>query len=146
MGKTFLADIPDNYAHQVFTNAGVASNGANAVIASAAFVAPNNLIVNRAWYMPWANAATKGTATTSATYKRINLLNGGTSGTGTTIIASCNLTASIASRGSKAFATTANNTVSAGYILYFSALTVGGTSDDGTQLQAGVLEIEYELL
>ena len=146
MGKTYQADIPGNYFHQVFTNAGVASNGANALIASAAFVTPNNVKVKRAWYIPWANAATKGTATTSATYKRINLLNGGTSGTGTTIVASCNITASVGSKTSKAFSTTSNNTVTSGGILYFSALTVGGTSDDGTALQAGVLQVEYELL
>ena len=146
MGKTFQADLVDAWYHQVFTNAGVASNGANAVIASAGFVVPDNLQVNRVWYQPWANAATKGTATTSATYKRVNLYNGGTAGTATTLMASCNITASIASRGSKAFATTASNTASGGEILYFSALTVGGTSDDGTELKAGVLQIEYELL
>ena len=146
MGKTFLADTPGNYFHVNFSNASVASNGADAVIASAAFVAPNNIKVTNVWFVPWADQSTKGTATTSATYKRINLLNGATSGTGTTIVASCNLTASVASRGSKAFSTTANNTLSSGQMLYFSALTVGGTSNDGTILQSGVLQIEYQLL
>jgi hypothetical protein len=146
MGKSFLADISGNSWQLNFTNASVASDGANAVIASQAFVAPADIKVKRAWFVPWADQATKGTATTSATYKRVNILNGGTSGTGTTIMASCNLTASVASRGSKAFATTANNTASGGEMLYFSALTVGGTSNDGTILRAGVLQIEYELL
>jgi len=146
MGKTALADVIGNAFQANFTNAGVASNAANAVVASAAFVAPNDIKVKQAWYIPWANACTKGTATTSATYKRVTLVNGGTSGTGTTLIASCNITASIASRGSKAFATTASNTASGGEMLYFSALTVGGTSDDGTELKTGILQIEYELL
>ena len=146
MGKSFLADIPANSFQLNFTNASVASDGANAVVASAAFCAPADIKVKRAWYVPWADAATKGTATTSATYKRINLLNGGTAGTATTIVASANITASIASRGSKAFTTTSNNTASGGEILYFSALTVGGTSNEGTILRAGVLQIEYELL
>jgi len=146
MGKTFQADISDAWYHAIFTNASVASNSANAVVASAGFICPDNLQVNRVWYQPWTDASVVGTATTSATYKRINLYNGATSGTGTTIMASCNITASIASRGSKAFATTASNTASGGEILYFSALTVGGTNDDGTILRAGVLQIEYELL
>src|SRR4030065_59677 len=146
MGKTFLVGIPDNSFCRNFTAASVASDGSNAVVASAAFIAPNSIKVKNAWYIPWADAATVGTATTSATYRRINLLNGGTSGTGTTIVASCNMTASVASRGSKAFATTANNTLSSGQMLYFSQLTVGGTDDDGTVLQSGVLQIEYQLL
>jgi len=146
MGKTYLADVPGNYFHINFTNASVASNGGNAVIASAAMVAPNDMKVTNAWFIPWADQSTKGTATTSATYKRITLVNGGTSGTGTAIMASCNLTASVASRGSKAFSTTASNTMSAGEMFYFSALTVGGTSNDGTTLQSGVLQVEYQLL
>jgi hypothetical protein len=146
MGKTFLADIPGNYFHQVFTNASVASNGGNAVVASACFVAPNNIEVKRAWYAPWANACTKGTATSSATYRRLTVVNGGSAGTGTTIMASANITASIASRGTKAFTTTANNTANSGEILYFSQATVGGTCDDTTELQSGVLQLEYELL
>jgi len=149
MGKIFQADIPGNFNHAIFTNASVASNGSDAVIASHGFRAPSDIKVKAVYYQPWANAATKGTATTSATYKRINLYNGGSTGTATAttgLIASCNITASIASRGSKAFSTTSNNTASAGEILYFSALTVGGTSDDGTTLQSGVLQIDYELI
>ena len=146
MGKTFLADIPGNLFQNVFTAASVASDGANAVVASAAFYAPNDIKLTRAWFVPWANQATVGTATTSATYKRLTICNGGTSGTGTTLMASCNLTASVASRGSKAFSTTASNTMSSGEMLYFSQLTVGGTDDDGTILQSGVLQIEYQLL
>ena len=145
MGKTYQADVPGNYFHQVFTNASVAS-GTDALVASQAFIAPQNVKVKRVWFVPWADQATQGTATTSATYRRVNLLNGGTGGTGTTIIASCNITASVGSITSKAFTTTSNNTVTSGGILYFSALTVGGDDNDGTILQSGVLEVEYELL
>jgi hypothetical protein len=145
MGKNFLADVPGNSFQKIFTAASVASN-ADGIVGTAALVAESNMKIKRAWFIPWADQATQGTATTSATYRRINILNGSTDGSGTAIIASCNITASIASRGSKAFATTANNTVSAGYMVYFSALTVGGTDNDGTILQAGVIQLEYELL
>jgi len=147
MGKTALADIIGNSFCKNFTVASVASDGAGAVVASAAFLAANSLKVKSAWYIPWADAATVGTATTSATYRRLTLRNGGTSGTSTTIVASANLVASVASRGSKGFTTTANNTLSSGQMLYFSQETIGGADDDdGTVLQAGVLQIEYELI
>jgi len=145
MGKVFLADIPDAKFHKIFTCASIASD-TDAEVASVGFIAPNDLSIQRVWYQPWADQATQGTATTSATYRRFQLCNGGTAGTSTTVIASVNITASIASRGSKAFSTTASNTASAGEILFFSALTVGGNNDDGTILQSGVLQVEYELL
>ena len=145
MATNLQGDIPGNFFHQVFTNASAASN-ANLLIASAGFVAPANIKIKRAWYQPWSNAATVGTATSSASYRRINLYNGGTAGTGTTIIASLNITASIASRGTKAFATTTNNTVAGGGVLFFSALTVGAATAEGTDLETGVLQVEYELI
>ena len=145
MGKSHLADIPDNSFQKVFTCASVASD-ADGIVGSQAFVAPGNLKIKRAWYIPWTDQATIGTATTSATYRRINLLNGSTGGVGTVIMASCDITASVASKASKAFSTTANNTAAASEILYFSALTVGGDDNDGSILRAGVLQVEYELL
>ena len=145
MGKVFLADVPDAKFQKIFTCASVASD-TDAVVGSTGLVVGNDLSIQRVWYQPWADQATQGTATTSATYRRINLYNGGTAGTAVTIMASVNITASIASRGSKAFSTTASNTASAGEILFFSALTVGGDNDDGTILQSGVLQVEYELL
>ena len=145
MGKSFLADIPANSFQKVYTVESVASN-ADSVIGSAALVAQANLKLKRAWYIPWVDQGTIGTATTSATYRRIQICNGGTAGTATTIMASANIVASIASRGSKAFTTTSNNTASGGEMIYFSALTVGGNDDDGSTLQSGLIQVEYELL
>lgn len=145
MGKIFLADVPDAKFQKIFTCASVAST-ADGVVASAGFVCDNDISVQRVWYQPWADTCTTGTATSSATYRRINLCNGGTAGTTTTIMASCNITASVASRGTKAFATTASNTASGGEILFFSALTVGGDDDNCSTLQSGVIQLEYELL
>lgn len=148
MGKSFLADFPGNFfSAPLGSHASVASNGANALLVDCAFVAPANLKLLSAWRQVQADEATVGTATTTATYRRVTILNGGSAGTGTTIMASSNGNgASVASLGTRSFATTANNTASQGEILIASQLTVGGTNADATVLQAGKVWIAYELL
>ena len=148
MGKSFLADIPDNFfvAH-LGSVAAVASNGAGAIIETAKFVAPANLLILSAWRCNIsASDVTVGTATSSASYRRVNILNGGTAGSGTTIMASLNATASAASITTRAFATTANNTCTAGAIIYASHLTVGAATADGTDMAASTLHFAYRLL
>ncbi len=148
MGKSFLADIPGNFfVQKIGSVAAAASNGAGAIPADVAFVAPANIKLLSAWRLnQTASDVTAGTAISSASYRRMNLLNGGTAGTGTTIMASLNATASAASLTTRAFATTANNTATQGAILYASHLTVGAATADGTDLAASLIFIAYELL
>lgn len=132
------------------THASVASNGANARIDGQ--IGPfggAGIRVRAAWWTPTGtDQATKGTATTSASYKRLLMVNGGVTGTAATpVIATWNLTASVASLAPTAHTsidTTA--TVASNEIIYFSALTVGAATADGTELRAGQFSCTYEML
>jgi hypothetical protein len=148
VGKNRLADIPGNFfVAQLGTHAALASNGANAVLPATGFVAPADIKILSAWrHVNGAAEATVGTATSSASYRRFTILNGGIDGLGTTIIASVNNTASAAQWSTRAFTTTANNTVTQGNIIVASQLTVGAATADGTDAAQGVINIAYELL
>jgi hypothetical protein len=144
---TYQKDVPGNrYVANIGTTAAVASGGANAVLGQTYFVAPGNIKVLDVKKVATAAEVTAATSITSASYRRFNLLNGGTSGTGTTIMASLNNTASSAAGGVKSFATTTNNTATAGAILYVSHLTVGAASADATSTAESVFQLEYQLL
>lgn len=127
--------------------AAVASNGAGAIIENMAFVAPAACKIVSAYRMNIsASDVTKGTATTSASYRRINLIcNTAAAGSGTNIVASLNATASAASKVTRSFTTVAS-TVPAGGIVLASHLTVGADTADGTDLAASIIEIAYELV
>ena len=147
MGKSVLADVVGNFfvAH-LGSVAAIASNGGDARLQNA-FVAPANMKVLSVWKANLAaNEVTKGTATTSASYRRHRFFNGGSAGTATTIVASLNATASAASLGSRAFTLTANNTASTGEILYADHLTVGAATAEGTVAAACEILMAYELL
>jgi hypothetical protein len=147
MGDSFLADIPGNrFVMSLGSSGAIASNGAGAVLGQSYFVAPGDLKVLDVRKVGTAAEVTAGTAISSASYRRFVLLNGGTSGTGTTIMASLNNTASGGIGGKKSFATTANNTASDGQILYLSQLTVGAATADGTDAAASAFQLEYQLL
>src|SRR3972149_650420 len=101
MGRNYLADIPGNFfvAH-LGSSAAIASGGANGRL-SMDFVAPANLKVLSVWKVGLGAAeVTVGTATSSASYRRTRLLNGGTAGTAAAIMASLNATAPAARPGS----------------------------------------------
>jgi hypothetical protein len=144
MGKSFQADIPGNRLAKLIANASIASNGANGYVGG--FVAFAAMKIQSAWRLVLADEATQGTATTSASYRRHRLLNGGSAGTATTIMASLNQTASQGSLTTKAFSTTANNSASAGEVIWQDQLTVGGAANDGTIVAAGLTHIIFELL
>ncbi|MDE2106851.1 MAG: hypothetical protein KGL39_57075 [Patescibacteria group bacterium] len=146
MGATPQADIPGNTHKFHTTNASIASNGATSQIDQ--FVAPSTnaikiLAVNR---IVQANEATHGTATTSATYRQFVLVNAGTSGTGTATLASLNQTASQAAGPARAFTLASTVTAPAGAVIQLQQVTVGGTDNDGTIVQAGSTDIDYQLL
>lgn len=147
MGDSFLADIPGNFFIQKLGSyAAVASGGAGSLQLDSAFVAPADIKIVSAWRFVNAAEVTVGTATSSASYRRMNLLNGGTAGSGTVIMASLNATASASATTARAFVTTANNTAPAGAIIYASHLTVGAATADGTDMAAGFVQIAFELL
>lgn len=132
------------------TFASVASNGASSRLGQFLVPHANGIRVKNFFYSPTgANNAAQGTATTSASYRRISLMNGGTSGTSTPRIASINMTASAASLSSGYSAVSVDTTVTAasGAVLYVTQDTFGGThASDATQIQAGQLAILYEVL
>lgn len=130
---------------RIGTSAAVASNGAGAILSDVQWVAPYNLQIVSAWAANIsASDVTKGTDTTSASYRRVTLVtNTAGTGTGTNIVASLNATASCASLFTRAFATVAS-TVPAGAILLASHLTVGAETGDGTDMAARIYHIAYQ--
>lgn len=138
MGTTFQADIPENRFRMDYQHASVASDGADARYAI--LRAPANLKITGAYWVPTGADQTADTAS----YRRLCVVNGGTAGTSTTIVASLNLTASKASFSLNAMSGTA--TVASGELIVFSHLTVGGAKDDETVLRAGMVQVEYQLL
>lgn len=134
---------------EVIPHVSYASNSADG--RTAQFIPPRDGRVKSVFWAPLNTAqATKGTATTSASYRRLELYNGGTVGTITTSanrIASLNITASIASSGFRAFQSVDTTvTFTASSLLYFSHTTVGAATADGTELQAGSFIFTWESL
>lgn len=129
---------------RIGSSAAVASNGAGALLSDVKFVAPYNMRITSAWAMNIsASDVTTGTATSSASYRRVTLVtNTAGTGSGTDIVASLNATASLASNASRAFTPVAS-TVPAGAIILASHLTVGAETADGTDMAARIYEILY---
>lgn len=149
MGQSIGVQIKQTpvFIHRLGTVGAVASNGAGAIPDDTRFIAPYNMQILSAWRSNIsASDVTKGTATSSASYRRMTIVNGSTDGSGTTVMASLNATASCASLNSRAFATTANNTIAAGCHMFASHLTVGAATADGTDMAANILFIAYSLL
>lgn len=136
-----------NEHRERFDVSSVASNGAAARIGI--FYVNRDARLKSVIYTP--TGADYATATgATASYRRLTVVNGGTAGTGTTVLASLNPTASVASWGSRAFtlattsATDTSATVASGGAFVISHSTVGGDLDDGTILRAGVITLVYE--
>lgn len=136
--------IKQNFA-RIGTVAAVASNGAGALVSDIQWVAPAAVKIVSAWAANIsASDVTKGTATTSASYRRFQLItNTAGTGSGTDIVCSLNATASAASLTTRAF-TTVNSTIPAGAIVIGSHLTVGAETGDGTDMAARIFHIAYE--
>lgn len=126
--------------------AAIASNGGGSILGPA-FIAPASLKLISAWRINHsAKDVTKGTATTSASYRRMTLItNTAGAGTGTNLIASLNAKTSVDTHGSRAFEIIAS-TVPAGAVILMSHLTVGAETANGTDMAAGDIFIEYELV
>lgn len=142
-----LGDIPGARFHQpaVVQVSSVASGGATGRIGQFGPFALDIRFRN-VWYSPTSGDQS---STQTATYRRLSLFNGGTSGTATAAasrMASLNLSASQASLGAAAFAVDTTQTLASGQIAYFSQDTVGGIDANGTVLQAGYFSVAYEVV
>ena len=138
MGSTFQADTPGNRHIATLDVASVASDGAASrfVVLNAA---QNIQILAAKWEVQGADQGAN-----SASYRSVQLVNGGSAGTATTVVASLGFTASLASLSNNALTGTA--TVASGAQVMFSQNTVGGAHSDGTVVIAGRLQVEYRLL
>jgi hypothetical protein len=148
MGQSFLADIPGNFfLANLGTVAAIASNGANARPNPVGFVAPGNLRLLSVWkHNLSASEVTVGTATSSASYRRHRILNGGSAGSATTIMASLNATASAPASGARSFSVDTTVTAAAGDVIYYDQLTVGAATADGTDAAACGILAAYQLI
>lgn len=142
MANTFLGDIPGaRFLMGPVANASAASNGAGALI-GAVGVAPHDMRVRAAYWQ--ATGADQGANT--ASYRRLTVVNGGTAGTGTAIVASINLSASKASLVPNSMTVDTSVTIPAGAVLYASHATIGGDDATGTVLRAGAFILAYEVI
>jgi hypothetical protein len=144
MGSTKLGDIPSGaIAGQTISHASVASNGANAAILAIGvgnWRAPQNVtIVSAHWEPTGADSA----VTNTTSYRTLTLINGGSAGTGTAVLASVALTATTASNTLRALTLASVPTVAEGSVVAFSHATVGGAETNGTVLVAGQARFSY---
>jgi len=140
-----LASDLKTHIVKIGSTAAIASNGAGAILPDTFFVAPANIQIVGAWKLnQTASDVTKGTATSSASYRRFSLIaNTAGTGSGTNIVASLNATASAASLVTRSFTTVAS-TVPAGSIVLVSHSTVGAETADGTDAAASLFQIAYQ--
>jgi len=148
MAKNRLGDIPGARFHVgPIANNSVASNGGNARIGQVGPFSFDVRVKSVVW-TPIGSAHTVSTATSTATYRRMSVYNGGTAGTASASsnrLASLDLTDSVPQYGAAAFEVNDDHVVKAGEIVYFSQETVGGTDANATVLPAGQLQVEYEV-
>ncbi|KKM67650.1 hypothetical protein LCGC14_1468920, partial [marine sediment metagenome] len=132
------------------SHASVASNGANATFGGAAAVAKWRApsvckIVSAFWEAEGADTATNDTDS----FRTLQLIDGGADATGTVVLASLNLTATLASNTQRAMTviTAVNNpngyNLDAGDTIYASHFTVGAARAADTELKAGTFRFYY---
>lgn len=145
-----LGDIPGGSLHGgVISHASVASDGANATYGGAGVAlkwrAPQDCtIVGAYWEAHGADSA----AANASSYRTLSLINGGADATGTTVLGSVALTASLASNTTRGLTLVSNSTyatptLAAGAVVYASQATVGGAHSAGTVLVAGQFGFFY---
>lgn len=122
------------------THASVASNGANAIVGSigaAALRVPGPMQLVSAWWEP-TGADSAGSST--ASYRKVLLINAGPAGLDTTVLASLGLTATVGSNTVRSMVLASNPVVRTGDIIAFQQATVGGANSDHTVLVAGTAQ------
>jgi len=137
MGSTFEADIPGNVEEFIIENASAGS--ATGARRYGAKIAEQPIRITGVKWVP----VSGNQAGATANYRTITLVNGGTSGTGTTIVAEYAFSATNLSCAQYASVglniATANYDIDPGEILYFSH------SGSGVVMQQGFLTVDYRL-
>ena len=144
MGTTFLGDIQSGAVMgDEVSHASAASDGANAAIRAIGannWRAPQNITIVSAW---WEATGADSAAANASSYRTLQIINAGSSGTGTTALASLNLTASLGSNTQRAMTMAPTPSASTGEVIAASHLTVGGAHSAGTVLVAGNFRFAY---
>jgi len=137
MGSTFEADIPGNVEEFIIENASAASN-AGAARYGAKF-AEQPIHISEVRWVP----IDGDQAGASANFRTVRLVNGGTSGTATTIVAEYAFSATNISAAQfasvKLEINTANDDIAPNEMLYFSH------TGSGVVQRAGFLQVDYRL-
>lgn len=143
MGSNFQADIAGNWLPLSYEVQAIASNGGAA--AYALFVAPQAMRVTAFWYCPDSGDQAI-TASDSASYRRLTIIDGGAAGTGTVVMGTLNLQTSVASKGyADGTMATTPVTLDAGDVVLFSQGSVGGNHNVNTVLAKGKIFAQCEL-
>lgn len=146
MSTTYLGDIPSGSlrAHYV-SFASLASDGASSAFGIGTdqlrWRAPQAAIIVGA---QWEAVGASQAATKTASYRRWTVYNGSTDGTGTAVLGSLNLSATLASNATRAFTmqtATSLLTVPAGALVAISQTTVGANEANGTVNVAGGVHV-----
>ncbi len=144
MGTTFLGDIPSGALDgKNITYASIATDGAGTLLAAIGqdiFRAPQDITIVSAWQNP---TGADQPAAAAASYRQYDLVDCGSSGTGTRVLGSATTTASLASNITRALTLISSPTVARGNIVGASlGATVGGTHA-GTVVRAGHISFNY---
>ena len=119
--------------HMKATHASTASNGASARIGILG-IAHRDF---RPTQFYWTPTGADATGSSGVTYRQMVIYNGGTSGTGTQVLASLNLVASLASWGTRAFSAVTSATVLKDSVIYGVQTTVGSGDHANCVMVAG---------
>ena len=146
MGTTAYGDLPSGaIAGPVISHASVASNGASAsfnAIGANVWRAPQAGVIDNAhWEPTGADAA----GTSAASFRTLTIRNGGSSGTGTTVLASLVLSASLASNTIRAFTVGSAATFAAGDVICAHQAATGTDAED-TVLVAGRFQANWRAI
>lgn len=142
-----IGDIPSGSLRgEVISHAALASDGASAAYgigtdAQRFRVRQAAVIVGCDWEPTGANQV----ATKTASYRRLTIYNASTDGSGTVVLGSLNLSASLASNAVRALTMNAfaSITVPANTLCAISQVSVGGNESNGTVVVAGIFHIHY---
>lgn len=143
-----VGDIPSGtWRGEVLTHAALASDGGSAAYGigteAQRFRAPQACVIIG---VDWEPTGANQVASTAASYRRFTAYNASTDGSGTAVLASMNLSVSLASNAVRALtlqSATASLTVAAGEIVAVSHITVGGNHNQGTVVVAGAAHIKF---
>lgn len=146
MATMDIGDIPSgSWRGEFISHASLASNAASAAYGvgtdAQRFRVPQDAVILGA---QWEATGASQAATVSDSYRRFTVYNASTDGSGTAVLGSMNLSATLASNATRDFTmqtATSLLTVPAGAVIAVSQVTVGGNENGGTIVVAGGVHI-----